>query len=87
MMLGLALFFLVLAGISGLLGFGGWALSFVSVAQKFFYIFLGFFAAALVAHLILWIIYLPKIKQRKEEAMRRLYGENYQGGRPSTSEG
>jgi len=81
-MLGLALLFLILAGICGILGFGGWALSFVSVAQTFFYIFLGFFAAALLAHVFLLLVYLPKIKKRKEQAMERLYGDERHASSP-----
>lgn len=77
-MLVFAVIFLVLAGVSGLFGFGGLATSFVEMAQTFFYVFLGFFGAALLAHLLLLAVYVPVLRRRKQKVLERLYNEGEQ---------
>lgn len=51
-MLGWAIAFLVAALVAAVLGFGGVATAFASVAQLLFYIFIAIFAAVLVMHLL-----------------------------------
>lgn len=51
-MLSWAIAFLVAALVAAVLGFGGVATAFASVAQLLFYIFIIIFAAMLVMHLL-----------------------------------
>jgi uncharacterized membrane protein YtjA (UPF0391 family) len=49
-MLSWALIFFVLSMAAGLLGFGGVAAASAGIAQILFYIFVGFFVIAMIAH-------------------------------------
>lgn len=51
-MLKFALAFLLIAMLAGLLGFGGMTTGAAGIAQIVFFIFLGLFAAALIAMLL-----------------------------------
>lgn len=51
-MLKFALAFLLIAMLAGLLGFGGMTTGAAGIAQIVFFIFLGLFAAALIAGLL-----------------------------------